>query len=184
VDVHVWHDGQCSGGSTIPPYPSGDVLGSEAGRYWFYVAPEGSARLAVSSPSPGLLPIDNQVPSITISGPIPSGLSDTVVDYTISMPGYILHHGQAEIANGGYSLVFDPVALHHDFPNLDLTGRDDWSPGLADTFAIGLLLTGQSGDEPVFRANTITIQGEQVYVGHSHHELSNTILLPMIIKAG
>ena len=33
VDVHVWHDGQCSGGSTIPPYPSGDVLGSDGGRY-------------------------------------------------------------------------------------------------------------------------------------------------------
>ena len=33
VDVNVWHDGQCSGGATIPPYPSGDVLGSDDGTY-------------------------------------------------------------------------------------------------------------------------------------------------------
>ena len=46
---------------------------------------------------------------------------------------------------GTYMIVFDPVALHEDFPNLDLTGRDNWETALSDTFAIGLLLQGQSG---------------------------------------
>jgi hypothetical protein len=80
------------------------------------------------------------------------------------MPGYILDHGQVMPSGGTYQIIFDPVALHEDFPNLDLMGRDDHSPGLADTFAIGLLLRGQSGGSTVYRANTITLQGEQVFV--------------------
>ena len=43
VDVRVWHDGRTSGGQTVPPYPTGDVLGSANGRYWFYAVPPGSA---------------------------------------------------------------------------------------------------------------------------------------------
>jgi len=164
VDVQVWHDGQCSGGATIPPYPSGDVLGSEGGRYWFYVVPGDVPRLDVSSPSPGFLSFDNEVPPITIAGAVPAGLSGTTVDYTISMPGYILEHGQVAPSGGTYQITFDPVTLHNDFPNLDLVGRDDGSPGLADTFAIGLLLRGQSGGSVVYRANTITLQGEEVFV--------------------
>ena len=54
VDVRVWHDGQCSGGATIPPYPSGDVPGSQNGRYWFYVVPGSAPRLIVTSPVAGL----------------------------------------------------------------------------------------------------------------------------------
>ncbi|MFQ5343123.1 MAG: FG-GAP repeat domain-containing protein, partial [Anaerolineae bacterium] len=165
VDVRVWHDGQCSGGATIPPYPSGDVLGSENGRYWFYVVPASIPRLDVSSPSPGFLSFDGEVRPITITGQAPAGLTDAVVDYTITMPGYILQHGQAPATNGAYTILFDPVKLHDDFPNLDLMGRDAFDrAGLADTFSIGLLLRGEGPAGTVYRANTITLQGEQVFV--------------------
>ena len=164
VDVRVWHDGQCSGGATIPPYPSGDVLGSEDGRYWFYVVPGDAPRLDVSSPSPGFLSFDGEITPITIAGSVPAGLSGATVDYTISMAGYILDHGQVMPVGGTYQITFDPATLHNDFPNLDLVGRDEFGPGLADTFAIGLLLRGESGGSTVYRANTITLQGEQVFV--------------------
>ncbi|MEE9618409.1 MAG: carboxypeptidase-like regulatory domain-containing protein, partial [Anaerolineae bacterium] len=104
VDVRSWHDGQCSGGVTIPPYPSGDVLGSEDGRYWFYVVPGNASRLQVSSPSPGFLSFEGEVTPITITGSVPAGLSGVTVDYTISMPGYILKHGQVTPSGDTYQI--------------------------------------------------------------------------------
>jgi hypothetical protein len=180
VDVRVWHDGQCSGGSTIPPYPSGDVLGSDAGRYWFYVAPSGAAPLIISSPSPGFLRFDNQVTPITITGAIPTGLSHVTVDYTIAMPGYILKHGQVTPSGSTFQFVFDPATLAQDFPNLDLNGRDDRQAGLADTFTIGVLLRGQSGGQSIQRANVVTLQGNQVFVGES--SLTHSVFLPLVLK--
>ena len=187
VDVRVWHEGQCSGGATSPPYPSGDVLGSESGpwsggRYWFYVVPAGNSRLDVSSPSPGFMTFDGVVTPIVISGTLPAGLSNATLDYTIRMPGYILAHGQVTLddANIQYLITFDPAALHQDFPNLDLIGRDEHRAGLADTFAIGLLLRGQRDGGTVYRANTITIQGEQAFIGSAppgpHVDCPNPLL--------
>jgi hypothetical protein len=191
VDVHVWHDGRCSGGSTISPYPSGDVLGSDAGRYWFYVVPTRSPRLAVDSPAPGRLSHAGEVAPITITGTVPGGMTGVTVDYTINMPGFILKQGQVNPAGDSYQITFDPVALHADFPNLDLQGRDAWVPGLADTFSIGLLLRGEAqalaegtgAGSPVYMANTLTIQGDRVFVGQESAGDSE-ISLPLILKGG
>jgi hypothetical protein len=185
VDVTVWHDGMCSGGHTVPPYPSGDVLGSENGRYWFYVVPDSSPRLDVSSPVPGYLSFESEVTPIIISGRLPEGLSEATVDYTISMPGYILMHGHAAIQDNAYQIVFDPVALQQDFPNLDLNGRDAiGQPGLADTFAIGLLLQAQESGATVYQANTVTLQGDQVFIGDMQPGLQHEIYLPLVLKGG
>ena len=187
VDVRVWHDGVCSGGQTVPPYPSGDVLGSENGRYWFYVAPSTAPRLHIAQPQPGRLTLDvagGAIQPIVISGRVPITLTQAVVDYTIVMPGFILAHGQAPVTNGGYAFTFDPVALHRDFPNLDLTGREsaEW-PGLADTFTISLLLRGQDArGNVVYQANTITLQGEQVFVGAAVEPTPFRVFLPMVLK--
>jgi len=183
VDVRVWHDGLCSGGATAAPFPSGDVLGSEDGRYWFYVVPGDSPRLEVSSPVSGFLSFGDAVTPITITLSVPEGLSEFAVDYTIGMPGYILEHGRV---TNTHQITFDPTALHQDFPNLDLVGRDEWRAGLADTFAIGLLLQGHGGSGVVFRANTITIQGEQVFIGDAPPGLppqgENRIYLPLVLR--
>jgi hypothetical protein len=166
VDVRVWHDGQCSGGTTISPYPSGDVLGSEDGRYFFYAVTPNAQRLSVTSPSPGFLYFRDKVTPITITGSVPEGLSDVSLDYTITMPGYILEHGQLETSGDTFRITFDPEALHDIFPNLDLIGRDaPWEAGLADTIAINLLLQGQSQTGSIYLANTITLQGNQVFIG-------------------
>jgi hypothetical protein len=179
VDVRVWHEGQCSGGTTVPPYPSGDVLGSENGRYWFYVVPGDVPSLMVSSPLPGFMTFGNQVTPITITGSVPAGLSGVTVDYTINMPGYILKHGQVTPSGSTFQVVFDPATLQQDFPNLDLVGRDDWAPGLSDTIAVGLLLRGQSGGQTIYRANTVTFQGPQAYV---ENRVLNTVYLPLVLR--
>jgi hypothetical protein len=183
VDARVWHDGQIgSGGQTVPPYPSGDVLGSEEGRYWFYVVPAGSPRLDVSAPKPGFLSFGQEVTPVQIAGTVPGGLSDVTIDYTISMPGFILEHGQVTPSGGTYEVTFDPVALHGDFPNLDLTERDDHLPGLVDTVAIGLLLYGQRKGDTVYRANTVTLQGEQVFVGDAPTRPFHSVYLPLVLR--
>jgi hypothetical protein len=190
VDVQVWHDGQCSGGATVSPYPSGDVLGSErgpwtGGRYWFYVVPVGSPRLTVSAPSPGLLDIGEELAPIKIRGSWPEALTVAEVEYTISMPGYILEQGQATVEGKTFEFTFDPEALHQEFPNLDLMSRDGhWGPGLSDTFVIGLLLQGRHGGEDVYRATTITIQGERVYVQEGEPAPPRYIYLPLVLKGG
>jgi len=182
VNVRVWHEGFCSGGQTIPPYSSGDVLGSENGRYWFYVVFKGSPPLNVSTPAPGFLTFGQQVTPIAIAGSVPSGLSGATVDYVIRMPGYILQRGQVPPSADRYQITFDPVALQRDYPNLDLVGRDTWRAGLADTISIGLLLRGRSGGAPVYRANTITLQGEQVFVGGAAPRPTQNVHLPLILR--
>ena len=140
--------------------------------------------MPVTSPRPGFLSFDGEVRPVTISGPLPEGMDTVTVDYTLSMPGYILEQGQAALRNGRYEIFFDPVALHDDFPNLDLIGRDGWRPGLADTFAVGLLLRGDRGGQELFQANTITIQGEQVLVGGERVGDFYEIYLPVTLKGG
>jgi hypothetical protein len=181
VDVNVWHDGQCSGGATVPPYPSGDVLGSESGRYWFYVVPKGAPDLAVTSPSPGYHSAGDTLAPIPVAGLIPAGWSSVTLDATIIMPGFILKHVQAAASGGSFQVVFDPVTLAQDFPNLDLTGRDDWQPGLSDTITISMLLRGQSSGQPVARAAVVTLQGNQFYVRQAHAAQSG-VYLPVVVR--
>jgi hypothetical protein len=150
------------------------------------VVPDDSPRLNVSSPVSGFLSFDNEVTPIVITGTVPAGLISATVDYVISMPGYILQYGQAALDGDTYQITFDPVALSADFPNLDLVGRDSYQAGLSDTFAIGMLLRGQSGSNMVYRANTIIIQGDQVFVGNAPFDLPekpNKIYLPLVLRS-
>ena len=98
VDVRVQHAGLCSGGATIPPYPFGDVLGSDGGRFWFYVVPQAAPLLDISVPAPGIIAFAEGVTPVVISGTLPTALSAAVVDYTITMPGFVLEHGSAMIS--------------------------------------------------------------------------------------
>jgi len=139
-------------------------MGSDDGGYQVYVVPAGSAALRLASPLPGWLELAGEVEPIGFSGRIPAQLSGVTVDYTITMPGTILDQGRARIAGGRWVVEYDPVALHADFPNLDLIGREDHRPGLADTVIVSLLLSGDGPSGPVWRATSVTLQGQQVHV--------------------
>lgn len=193
ANVRVWHDGRIGSGQQVDcdpanpfdplrPCPSGDVLGSIDGHFSFYVVPPESPRLALATPAPGRLIFGQEVSPINISGPVPPGITNAAIDYTISMPGFILEEGQAQIANGSFSLSFDPKSLHDDFPNLDLTGRHGPGPGLADTFSFGLLLTGQQEGQKIYQATTLTIQGDRVYVENAEDvPIFSRLFLPLVV---
>ena len=138
--------------------------------------------ISVTSPEPGFLSFPYAVTPITVTGQIPAGWSGVSVDYTIGMPGFILESGQAAIDGSTFSLVYDPVTLNAEFPNLDLTGRDLDIAGLSDTIAIGLLLQGQESGAPSVRAATVTLQGEQVFVSDYVLEDESMTFLPIVIK--
>jgi len=165
VDVRVWHEGLCSGGNTISPYPTGDVLGSDRGRYYFYAVPADAPRLHISGPGSGFRTPVGRISPVAIQGTAPTGMVEAIVDYTIAMPGFILKHGQVPVIDGTYSIPFDPVALNRDFPNLDLVGREENAEGLSDTITIGLLMKGQVAGNTTYSGEKITWQGDEVTVG-------------------
>lgn len=161
ADVRVWYDGVCSGGATVPPYPSGDVLGSDAGRFAFYVVPSDPTPIEITTPSPGFLTFHHhQVRPVRIRGTATGASS---IRYTISIPGFLLEEGTVNAVGGSFTLTFDPQALHDRFPNLDLMGRDWREPGLADTVSVALFAEGADGSP--LGATTVTFQGNQVFVG-------------------
>jgi len=182
VEVDVWHDGPCSGGHTVPPFPHGDVLGSDDGRYVFYVVEGDAPRLSVTAPVPGFLSFYGGLRPITVTGQLPPGVTGARLDYTIVMPGFILVQGSITPTGSTYAFVFDPVSLAQEFPNLDVIAADQWRPGLADTFTVGLLLRGQHGGEPVNRANVIVLQGDQVLVD-SPPPVARAVYLPLVLRS-
>ncbi len=194
VRVTAWHDGQIGSGESVNcdpanpfdpslPCPSGNVLGSLDGVFSFYVVEPDSMRLQIATPPVGRLFFGEEVQPIEVNGPIPSGISNATVDYTLSIPGYILEEGQASIENDHFSLVFDPATLAKFFPNVDLIGAHGLFTGLADTFSFGLLLTGEFDGNKVLQATTLTIQGDIVYVedGVDVDPFQHHIYLPLVL---
>jgi hypothetical protein len=124
------------------------------------------------------------VTPIVITGTVPVTVAEATIDYSIAMPGFILAHGQVTPTNGAYTVVYDPVALHGDFPNLDLVGRDDFLPGLADTVSIALLLQGKAAGQPCYRGNSVVIQGEQVLIVDAPARPIYEVYLPLVLRSG
>jgi hypothetical protein len=165
VDLTVWHDGLCSGGPTVPPFPTGSVLGGDDGRFTVYVVHGDAPHLEITSPLPGFLHFGGSVREIPIRGVLPHGFDEATIHYTISMPGVVLESGQVSAENSTFEIVFDPVRLSERHPNLDLIGRDAPTAGLADTVWIAMLAEGTDGGQTEFRAALVSLQGDEVSVG-------------------
>jgi hypothetical protein len=175
VDVAVLHDQPYVGtGITPASHNTGTVLGT-SGQYEFYVVPASSSRLAVSSPQPGFLTWSTgQIEPIQIQGYAPAGT--TAVRYTIHDKGVVMDQGSATPdTNGSFSITYDAKALSADFPFLSTTAHEGMWEGLADEVTIHLLAEG--GNPP--RANTVTLIGEEAFVGT---DAAQALYLPLILK--
>jgi hypothetical protein len=160
VDVAVLHDRPYVGNGVIPQsHNTGTVLGT-TGRYEFYVVAPNAPRLTITAPQPGIITWPEGIEPIAITGIAPEGT--TAVHYTIHDKGTVMDQGVlTPAADGTFTLLYDTIALHADFPFLSLTAHEGRWPGLADEVAITLLAVG---DAP--QANTVTLIGEQVFVGN------------------
>ncbi|MDP7339709.1 MAG: hypothetical protein QF786_10370 [Vicinamibacterales bacterium] len=167
VRVEVLHDGETSAGAVEPPFPTGGVLGSDGGSYRFFVvdpaAPTLNAGLGhFSIADLGLSHV--AVDPIRVFLDVPAGWTNVAADYVIRMPGFILKTGQATLTGGQVEVVYDPVRLHEDFPNIDLSRRQDDEPGLADEVMVTIYLSGtDSAGTSVNAAKLLTLVGEDIY---------------------
>jgi hypothetical protein len=161
VDVFVEHDRPyLPNGVTPTRHNTGTVLGT-SGRYEFYVVPPEFPRLEVISPPPGFLLWSNgRVEPVEIRGLAPAGTE--AIHYTIHDKGVVMVQGTVRPdSRGEFTIIYDARALSADFSFLSLTAHEGRWEGLADEVAINLLAVGTG--EP--RANTVTLIGEEVFVG-------------------
>jgi hypothetical protein len=170
VQVHVVHDTAIPSGGAPTTNNTGGVLGASDGRYAFYAADGDALAPALLAPQPGFLPFPTDpytgetitVTQVSVTGIVPPVLEHAVVSYTIRMPGFILEQGTVEPLGNVFSIAYDPLTLHEDFPNLDLVAKDAAMPGLADPVLISYLVSGWQGQEETHYAGAMFINGEEV----------------------
>jgi hypothetical protein len=172
VDVSVVHDRPYVGNGVTPArHNTGTVLGTN-GRYEFYVVPKDSPRLSVTSPQPGFLSwLNGRVEPIEIRGVAPANTE--AVHYSIHDKGVVMGQGSVTPGAGGnFTIIYDARVLNSEFPFLSLTAHEGLWEGLADEVAINLLAVGSSGP----RSNTVTLIGEEVFIGKSVADKSALML--------
>ena len=159
VNVRVTHDGMTSAGPVEEPFPTGGVLGTDDGTYVFYVVPEGPDNfLTVDTPRTGdeITQVGQGEFAFTITGQLPSGLTDTGVHYTTNLTGTVLESGPLTPQDGTFSYTYDVMALNADFPNVD--------PDPGDTIVVTLAVTGEDpSGQPTAYARQVLFQGTDVF---------------------
>jgi hypothetical protein len=156
VQVSVTYDGETSSGPVEAPYPSGDVLGSDAGSFSFYAVDKFADRIVVNQASE--LARAPATETITVNLQAPAGFNATAMHQTTTMPGFLLEQSHSN----EMSYTYDAATLHEDYPNLDLVDRDGRSG--ADTVTMSFLMSGtDSNGNPAHVARQLLLQGEVLY---------------------
>ena len=163
VEVEVHHDGLTSAGPVEPPYPTGGVLGSADGRFQIYVVPPSSEPLDFGLPNLSFADIANR-PGISFFPRVPESWTEVEGIYSISMPGFILEEGSLTQSGSTLKLVYDPVRLSREFPNIDISAWHQPQTGLSDEVFISVLLSGNDASgERQYAAKHLTLAGEDIY---------------------
>lgn len=150
--VSLVFDGVTSAGQVQSPFPTGDVLGSREGEFFFYVVAPESPQLELTetprfvNPSP-----------VRFSVVHPSGLTNMEMHYTATMPGFILEEG----TTSSLSYSYNAPELQKTFPNIDLGDTNGYSA--SDLIVMSFLLAGTdaAGVRRYF-GRQIVLQGEEV----------------------
>jgi len=153
--VRVYFDGLTSAGQVPAPYPEGSVLGATNGEFEFYA-------VEPSTPQPGVNhPVSQFVrPSeaaISVQLDVPAGLSNVSMSHTSVMPGFLME----QATTTGTTHSYDALALHQDFPNLDVSDGDG-NAGV-DTVTLSYLLSGTNTQgKTQYFARQLLLQGEEL----------------------
>jgi hypothetical protein len=152
--VKILFDGRTAGGQVTQPFPSGDVLGSREGEFFFYVVDASAPPLEIVSMPRFVRPADG---AITFTIKPPAGLTNVQLTRTTTMPGFILE----EAATTSMTYRYDAPALANDFPNLDLHDAEGFAG--ADIITMSFLVSGTDANN-VRRhfARQIVLQGEEL----------------------
>jgi hypothetical protein len=178
VRVQAEHRGLTSAGVVYPPYPQGDVLGSDEGLFYVYVVERSSAPLPLDLAASSLV---HPAQPLDIRGQAPAETAE--VYYTLSLSGFILQQGVIPAPTGVFTYTYAPVALHQAFPNLDVSIIPPYrtfipweEPEAVDTVQLTLFAAGAGG-----QARAVTLQGAQLLaplISRSSHRQA----LPLLLK--
>jgi len=167
VVVRVKHDGLTSAGPVQPPYPEGGVLGSDTGRFRFYVVSPAAPSPAVTVATPGAPQRTTAVGTFLAPplGPVeftvapPEPLSDVALSYTTTMPGFLLEEGH----NASLTYAYEAERLAQGFPNLDLQDVEGITG--SDVVTVSLLVSGRDaeGTQRYF-GRVLAVRGEELVV--------------------
>ncbi len=148
--VTVVFDGVTSAGQVQAPYPTGDLLGSRQGEFYFYVVGANEPPLAVTPNAR-----QSNTPFVFNVSP-PVALTNAVLTETTMMPGVVLE----ENTTSTLQYTYDAAKLAQQFPNLDVIAN-----GISyfDTITLSFLVTGTdgSGARRSF-AREIVLQGDEL----------------------
>jgi hypothetical protein len=170
--ITITFDGRTSAGNVSPPFPTGDVLGTSSGEFFFYVVSPDSPPLTLVSMPKRVRPAERPVLFSVVP---PPNLSDVQLSYSATMPGFLLEEGTSSFL----TFTYDAQKLAKDFPNLDLRSSDGLTG--VDPITISLLVSGtdSNGVRRHF-ARQIVLQGEELQIP----EQKETIIPPRRRAAG
>lgn len=163
VNVKVFHDGKTSAGQVEEPFPSGNMLGSDAGSFDFYVVERDSPLISLDIDRTSIIEPPGR--SFPINATIPSDISNAHVRFSVGMIDLLLEEGTLPIAENRFSYTFDPIRLHKNFPNLEIsTGRNSEDGNeFVDTVTMGFLITGNDIEgESVSFGRNVLLQGNRL----------------------
>jgi hypothetical protein len=138
ANARIVFDGRVpSTNAAVEPHPSGGVLGSRGGEFWFY---------AVDPESP---PLDVAANGFTFTIAPPAGLTALELHTTVTMPGFVLE----ETRTNTLSYTYERERLAAHFPNLTA----------ADTITVSFVVSGtDSSGVRRHRARQIVLQGAEL----------------------
>jgi hypothetical protein len=155
VKVSAVYSGRTSAGQVQQPYPSGNVLGSRSGEFFFYVVEPHSEPLSTDIARSSFVQPGRE--SVPIDLFQTDEIHDAQLYYTTVMPGFILEEGISD----NLSYVYDARNLSKSFPNIDLEDGD--ARYGVDTITMSLLVAGEDSEgKAVYRARQVLLQGEEL----------------------
>jgi hypothetical protein len=138
----VRHEGETSAGLIEPPPPTGDVLGTQGGRFSVFVVPRDALLLQWDDNEDQAVPAG--VP-YNFNFPLPADWSNVQVYHVITIPGYRLVDEPLRATGSSFSFQYNPTNLSKDFPNLENNGQGSGSAA-SDVVTLTFVATGIDSD--------------------------------------
>ncbi len=162
VDLKATFDGRTSAGQVSEPFPTGDVLGSDDGRFTFYVVDPDKDLLGVDLPrhslfEPGYSEFDayeNRYQKDFMAR-LPDGYAVTSAHVTTMMPGTILESRELD-----ESLVYalDVTELGLEVPNLDS------EESLGDLLTVSFYVEAEDGEGNIHHlGRVVNLHGPEIF---------------------
>jgi hypothetical protein len=160
VEIQVRHEGGTSAGIVEPPPPSGNVLGTQGGRFQVFVVSPDAPSLEWNDPRSDIA-IPAGVP-YNFNFPLPEDWINVEVYHVVTTPAYVLDETPIRPSGRSFSFQYNPTNLSKNFPNLENNG-DGVGASASDVVTLTFVVTGIDGNGNLqARSRTYTIAHDRL----------------------